>query len=116
MNVKGLFGKRFKRAHVVKCKSCEHQFWGKTKIRYSECPNCEAKCLIVNPSDISINERERMWRFLDDHEKETSAELDHDELVEDGLDEMDMDYEGHWGNAPVICAYELSEEIREDLR
>ena len=116
MNVKGLFGKRFKRAHVVKCKSCEHQFWGKTKIRYSECPNCQAKCLIVNPSDISINERERMWRFLDDHEKEASAELDHDELVEDGLDEMDMDYEGHWGNVPAICAYELSEEIRKDLR
>ncbi len=106
--------KKAKMAHVVKCKNCEHQFWGKTKTRYSECPNCEAKCLIVNPSDISINERERMWRFLDDDDKETSAELDHDEFMEENF--QDMDYEGHWGNAPVIHAYELSEEIREDLR
>ena len=60
--------KKAKMAHVVKCKNCEHQFWGKTKTRYSECPNCEAKCLIVNPSEISIKERERMWRILDDIE------------------------------------------------
>ena len=118
MNVKDLFAKNPKMAHVVMCKNCEHQFWGKTKFRYPKnmCPNCEAKFLIVNPSDISIKERERMWRFLDDHDKETSAELTHDEFMEDILCEIDMDYEGHWGDTPHACAHEMSEEVREDLR
>ena len=48
--IKDLFAKNPKMAHVVMCKNCEHQFWGKTKFRYSECPNCETKSLIVNPS------------------------------------------------------------------
>ena len=111
-----LFAKNPKRAYVVKCKNCEHQFWGKTRFRYPECPNCEAKCLVVNPSEISINERERMWRFLDDDDKETNAELDHDELVEDSLCELDMEYEGHWGDTPHAYAHEMSEEVRENLR
>ena len=112
--IKDLFAKNPKRAHVVKCKNCEHQFWGKTRFRYPECPNCEAKCLVVNPSEISINERERMWRFLDDDDKETSAELDHDELVEESS--QDIDYDGHWGDTPHAYAHEMIEEVREDLR
>ena len=114
--IKDLFAKNPKRAHVVICKN--HQFWGKTKFRYPKnmCPNCEAKFLIVNPSDISIKERERMWRFLDDHDKETNAELDHDELVEDSLCELDMEYEGHWGDTPHAYAHEMAEKVREDLR
>ena len=103
-----------KMAHVVMCKNCEHQFWGKTKVRYSECPNCGAKCLIVNPSEISIKERERMWRFLNDDDMETSADLDHDELMEESF--QDMDYEGHWGDAPRAYAHEVAEKVREDLR
>ena len=114
MNVKGLFGKRFKRAHVVKCKRCEHQFWGKTKIRYSECPNCEAKCLIVNPGDISMNERERMWRFLDDEEKDNRSELARHDLIEEKSEEID--YDGHWGNVNPGFLHETSEKIKEDLR
>jgi len=116
--IKDLFAKNPKMAYVVKCKNCEHQFWGKTKFRYPKnmCPNCEAKFLIVNPSDISIKERERMWRFLDDHDKETNAELDHDELVEDSLCELDMEYEGHWGDTPHAYAHEMAEKVREDLR
>ena len=117
--IKDLFAKNPKRAHVVICKNCEHQFWGKTKFRYPKnmCPNCEAKFLIVNPSDISIKERERMWRFLDDNDKETNAELDdHDELVEDSLCELDMEYEGHWGDTPHAYAHEMAEKVREDLR
>ena len=112
--IKDLFAKNPKRAHVVICKNCEHQFWGKTKIRYPECPNCEAKCLIVNPSEISIKERERMWRFLNDDDMETSAELDHDELMEESF--QDMDYEGHWGDTPCAYAHEMAEKVREDLR
>ena len=115
-SIKDLFAKNPKRAYVVKCKKCEHQFWGKTKIRYSECPNCEAKCLVANPSEISIKERERMWRFLDDDDKETNAELTHDEFMEDILCEIDMDYEGHWGDTPHVHAHEMSEKVREDLR
>ena len=114
--IKDLFAKNPKMAHVVMCKNCEHQFWGKTKFRYSECPNCETKSLIVNPSEISINEREKMWRFLNDSDKETSAELDHDELVEDSLCELDMEYEGHWGEGPHAYAHEMAEKVREDLR
>ena len=116
--IKDLFAKNPKMAHVVMCKNCEHQFWGKTKFRYPKnmCPNCEAKFLIVNPSDISIKERERMWRFLDDNDKETNAELDHDELVEDSLCELDMEYEGHWGDTPHAYAHEMAEKVREDLR
>ena len=112
--IKDLFAKNPKMAHVAMCKNCEHQFWGKTKFRYSECPNCEAKCLIVNPSEISINEREKMWRFLNDSDKETSAELDHDELMEESF--QDMDYEGHWGDTPHAYAHEMAEKVREDLR
>ncbi len=109
-----LSAKNPKRAHVVKCKNCEHQFWGKTKFRYPECPNCEAKCLVVNPGDISIKERERMWRFLDDDDKETNAELNHDELMEESF--QNMDYEGHWGDTPHAYAHEMAEKVREDLR
>ena len=112
--IKDLFAKNPKMAHVVMCKNCEHQFWGKTKFRYSECPNCEAECLIVNPSQISIKERERMWRFLNDDDMETSAELDHDELMEESF--QDMDYEGHWGDTPCAYAHEMAEKVREDLR
>ena len=112
--IKDLFAKNPKRAHVVKCKNCEHQFWGKTRFRYPECPNCEAKYLIVNPSEISIKERERMWRFLNDDDMETSAELDHDELMEESF--QDMDYEGHWGDTPCAYAHEMAEKVREDLR
>ena len=112
--IKDLFAKNPKRAHVVICKNCEHQFWGKTKFRYSECPNCETKSLIVNPSEISINEREKMWRFLNDSDKETSAELDHDELMEESS--QDIDYDGHWGDTPHAYAHEMIEEVREDLR
>ena len=112
--IKDLFGKNPKMAHVVICKNCEHQFWGKTKFRYPACPNCKAKCLIVNPSEISIKERERMWRFLNDDDMETSAELDHDEFMEESF--QDMDYEGHWGDTPHIYAHEMAEKVREDLR
>ena len=112
--IKDLFAKNPKRAHVVICKNCEHQFWGKTKFRYPECPNCEAKCLIVNPSEISIKERERMWRFLNDDDMETSAELNHDEFMEESF--QDMDYEGHWGDTPHIYAHEMAEKVRKDLR
>ena len=111
---KDLFAKNPKMAHVVTCKNCELKFWGKTKFRYPECPNCEAKCLIVNPSEISIKERERMWRFLNDDDMETSAELDHDELMEESF--QDMDYEGHWGDTPHAYAHEMAEKVREDLR
>ena len=112
--IKDLFAKNPKMAHVVMCKNCEHQFWGKTKIRYPECPNCETKSLIVNPSEISIKERERMWRFLNDDDMETSADLDHDELMEESF--QDMDYEGHWGDTPHAYAHEMAEKVREDLR
>ena len=112
--IKDLFAKNPKMAHVVMCKNCEHQFWGKTKFRYPECPNCEAECLIVNPSQISIKERERMWRFLNDDDIETSAELDHDEFMEESF--QDMDYEGHWGDTPCAYAHEMAEKVRKDLR
>ena len=112
--IKDLFAKNHKMAHVVMCKNCEHQFWGKTRFRYTECPNCEAKCLIVNPSEISIKERERMWRFLNDDDMETSAELAHNELMEESF--QDMDYEGHWGDTPCAYAHEMAEKVREDLR
>ena len=115
-NIKDLFAKNHKMAHVVMCKNCEHQFWGKTKFRYSECPNCETKSLIVNPSEISINERKKMWRFLNDDDKETNAELDHAELVEASLCDLDMEYEGHWGDEPHAHAHEMAEKVREDLR
>ena len=98
----------------IYCKNCEHQFWGKTKIRYPECPNCEAKCLIVNPSEKSIKERERMWRFLNDDDMETSAELNHDEFMEESF--QDMEYEGHWSDTPHAYAHEMAEKVREDLR
>jgi len=112
--IEDLFAKNPKMAHVVTCKNCELKFWGKTKFRYPECPNCEAKYLIVNPSQISIKERERMWRFLNDDDMETSAELDHDELMEESF--QDMDYEGHWGDTPHAYAHEMAEKVREDLR
>ena len=113
-HIKDLFAKNPKMACVVKCNNCEHQFWGKTKLRYTECPNCESRRLIVNPNEISINERERMWRFLDDDDKETNAELAHDEFME--VSSQDMDYEGHWGNEPYACAHEMADHVREDLR
>ena len=114
MNIKDLFAKNPKMAYVVICKNCEHQFWGKTKFRYPECPNCEAKCLIVNPSEISIKERERMWRFLNDDDMETSAELAHNELMEESF--QDMDYEGHWGDIDADFVGDISEEILEELK
>ena len=55
-----------------------------------------------------------MWRFLNDSDKETSAELDHDELMEESF--QDMDYEGHWGDTPHAYAHEMAEKVREDLR
>ena len=55
-----------------------------------------------------------MWRFLDDDDKETSAELDHDELVEESS--QDIDYDGHWGDMPHAYAHEMAEEVRENLR
>jgi len=70
--------------------------------------------LIVNPSEISIKERERMWRFLNDDDMETSAELAHNELMEESF--QDMDYEGHWGDTPCAHAHEMAEKVREDLR
>ena len=39
------------------------------KLQSSDIQNAltvETKSLIVNPSEISINEREKMWRFLND--------------------------------------------------
>ena len=113
-HINDLFAKNPKMAHVVKCKNCELRFWGKAKFRYTECPNCEAKCLVVNPGEISINERERMWRFLNDDDMETRAEMDHDEFMEESS--QDMDYEGHWGNEPHAYAHEMAEKLREDLR
>ena len=112
--IKDLFAKNPKRAYVVKCKNCEHQFWGKTKFRHPECPNCEAKSLIANPSEISISERERMWRFLNDDDKETRSELAHDEFMEESS--QDIDYDGHWGDTPHAYAHEMAERVREDLR
>jgi len=114
--IKDLFAKNHKMAHVVMCKNCEHQFWGKTKFRYPKnmCPNCEAKSLIVNPSDISINERERMWRFLDDEEKDDRSELARHDLIEEKSEEID--YDGHWGNVNPGFLHETSEKIKEDLR
>ena len=108
------FSKKPKLAYVAECDSCEHQFWTKTKFRHTECPRCESKSLIINPSEISIKERERMWRFLNDDDIETSAELDHDELMEESF--QDMDYEGHWGDTPCAYAHEMAEKVREDLR
>ena len=94
------FSKKPKLAYVAECDSCEHQFWTKTKFRHTECPRCESKSLIINPSEISINKRERMWRFLNDDEKETEDEISHDEIMREGYHD----------------AYEMSETVREDLR
>ena len=114
-HIKDLFAKNPKRAYVVKCKNCEHQFWGKTKFRHPECPNCESKSLIANPSEISISERERMWRFLNDDEKQTRDELAHDEIMQESSQKID--YDGHWGiPGDYHNAYEMSEDVREDSR
>ena len=71
-NIKDLFVKNPKMAYVMVCRYCQHQYWGKTKFCFPEnmCPCCEAKSLTANPSDISIPEREKMWRYLDDQEND----------------------------------------------
>ena len=53
-----------------------------------------------NITAISINKRERMWRFLNDDEKETEDEISHDEIMREGYHD----------------AYEMSEDVRENLR
>ena len=114
--IKDLFATHPKRAHVLKCHICGSVFWGKTKIRYPEkmCPNCETKSSLFVPSDISIKEREKMWRFLDDQDKESRDELDRYERMEEKSEEMY--YDGHWGNDNPGFLNEISEKIRENLR
>ena len=41
-----------------------------------------------------------MWRFLNDDEKETEDEISHDEIMREGYHD----------------AYEMSEDVRENLR
>ena len=109
------FAKKPKLAHVAECESCEHLFWTKTRFRYTECTGCESKSLIINPSEISINKREKMWRFLNDDEKETRDELAHDEIMQESSQKID--YDGHWGiPGDYHNAYEMSEDVREDSR
>ena len=109
--IKDLFSTHPKRAHVLKCHICGSVFWGKTKIRYPEkmCPNCETKSSLFVPSDISIKEREKMWRFLDDQDKESRDELARHELMEEK-------YANVWHLDNPGFLNEISEKIRENLR
>ena len=93
-DIKDLFVKHPKMAYVMVCRYCEHQYWGKTKFRFPEnmCPCCEEKYLVANPSDISIPEREKMWRFLVDQENDCGCctgsilEIDQEEVKYDWWD------------------------------
>ena len=108
-DVKDLFVKNPKTAYVMACRHCKHQYWGKTKFHFPEnmCPCCEEKYLVANPSDISIPERKKMWRFLDDQENDCGCctgsilEIDQEE-VEWGLADYGMDM--------------YSEEVKEKWR
>ena len=115
--IKGLFARGPKMAYIFRCKNCETQFSGKRKFSIPKniCPNCEAGSLFV-PSDISIGERVKMYRFLDDSEKRDMLELDHDGLMEERSYEMDMDYDGYWDDINPGFLHEISEKIKENLR
>ena len=109
--IKDLFATHPKRAHVLKCHTCGSTFWGKTKIRYPEkmCPNCETKSSLFVSSDITIKEQEKMWRFLDDQDKESRDELARHELMEEK-------YANVWHLDNPGFLHEITEKIRENLR
>ena len=122
--IKDLFSIHPKKAHVLKCDTCGSIFWSKDKIRSPEkmsveflsyyggahvCPNCETKSSLFVPSDISIKEREKMWRFLDEQDKEDRDELEHHELMEEK-------YANVWHLDNPGFLHEISEKIRENLR
>ena len=107
--VKDLFVKNPKTAYVMVCKHCEHQYWSKTKFHFPEnmCPCCEEKYLVANPSDISIPEREKMWRFLDDQENDCGC-------CTDSILEIEQK-EVKWGLADYGMDM-YSEEVKEKCR
>ena len=124
LRIKDLFVTHPKRAYVLKCHTCESIFWSKDKMRQPEkmaseflsyyggahvCPNCETKSLLFVPSDITIKDREKMWRFLDDQDKESSDELARHELMEEK-------YANVWHLDNPGFLHEISEKIRENLR
>ena len=122
--IKGLFAAGSKLAHVVRCKNCKSEFWDKKRSRLPPynfynpkdvCPNCESTSSLFIPSDISVTQREKMYRFLDDAEKQRRLDLEHDELMEERID-VDMGYDGHWGNVNPGFLHEISEKIKENLR
>jgi len=124
LRIKDLFATHPKRAYVLKCHTCESIFWSKDKMRQPEkmaseflsyyggahvCPNCETKSLLFVPSDITIKDREKMWRFLDDQDKESSDELARHELMEEK-------YANVWHLDNPGFLHEITEKIRENLR
>ncbi len=124
LRIKDLFATHPKRAYVLKCHTCESIFWSKDKMRQPEkmaseflsyyggahvCPNCETKSLLFVPSDITIKDREKMWRFLDDQDKESRDELARHELMEEK-------YANVWHLDNPGFLHEITEKIRENLR
>ena len=109
---------RPKRAHVVRCENCSEEFWCKFKHHYKDntCPNCEVVSSLFVPDDVSITERERMYRFFEDAEKEEAARfVRYCHQLESQYD-IDMDYEGHWGDIDADFVGDISEEILEELK
>ena len=124
LRIKDLFATHPKRAYVLKCHTCESIFWSKDKIRQPEkmaseflsyyggahvCPNCETKSLLFVPSDITIKEQEKMWRFLDDQDKESRDDLARQE-------QMEEKYANVWHLDNPGFLHEITEKIRENLR
>ena len=124
LRIKDLFATHPKRAYVLKCHTCESIFWSKDKMRQPEkmaseflsyyggahvCPNCETKSLLFVPSDITIKDREKMWKFLDNQDKESRDELDRYERMEEK-------YANVWHLDNPGFLHEISEKIRENLR
>ena len=122
--IKDLFTTHPKRAYVLKCHTCKSVFWSKDKIRSPEkmsaeflsyyggahvCPNCETKSSLFVPSDITIKEQEKMWRFLDDQDKKSRDDLARQE-------QMEEKYANVWHLDNPGFLHEITEKIRENLR
>ena len=124
--MKDLFVRGPRRAHVMRCKECGLEIWGKTRGHiitsaqscHNRCHDCGSSLFV--PDDIPAIKLEQMYRFLDDEDKIDRLELEHDTML--------MEKYGGFGCPCPDCndgaddenddgfQYELSDEIRERLK
>ena len=119
--MKDLFARGPRRAHIMRCKGCSLEIWGKTRGHldsfHNKCHNCGSSLFV--PDDIPATKLEQMYRFLDDSDKLDHLELEHEALMGKYADcgcpcpdcNDDVDDQNDDG-----FPYEISDEIRERLK